>query len=175
MMSWRAAWAAKQSPCLPGDCFPYATLHHAPLAAGGTCASLAVTYVESVGNRATFVLRLLRGHTVTAYHFQSGFAICRENRPRIRKRTNEWLFIPKRGQPQVSSPPGQAVVTSHLQGMTNSGSRKSPASIIIEKADWRPRLSRRNPAIGQGGKSCCAFNRFARRWRRAVKSFTPRN
>jgi len=62
MMSWRAAQAAKQSPCLPGDCFPYATLHHAPLVAGETCASLAVTYVESVCNRATFVLQLLRGY-----------------------------------------------------------------------------------------------------------------
>jgi hypothetical protein len=61
----RRPQATKQSPCLPGDYFPYATLHHAPLVAGGTCASLAVTYVESVGNRATFVRQFLRGHDRT--------------------------------------------------------------------------------------------------------------
>jgi hypothetical protein len=33
----------KQSPYRPGDCFPRATLHHAPLVAGGTCATLAMT------------------------------------------------------------------------------------------------------------------------------------
>jgi len=36
----------KQSPYRPGDCFPHATLHHAPLVAGGTCATLAMTRVR---------------------------------------------------------------------------------------------------------------------------------
>jgi hypothetical protein len=37
-----ASFVTKQSPCTPGNCFPHAALHHAPLVAGGRCASLAV-------------------------------------------------------------------------------------------------------------------------------------
>ncbi len=64
MMSWRAAQAAKQSPCLAGDCFPYATLHHAAARGRRDMRFARRDYIESVGNRATFVRQLLRGHTL---------------------------------------------------------------------------------------------------------------